>query len=229
MNIDNLHDALNLLDDDLIEEVEVLRSERKMQVQRRSKKWIVRYASLAACVLLCVVCVYAVGGFFLNVLTGGKKSDSSAIGGEDIVIKGESATVESEQDAVPPQDSGTESENTTTATGEAKSEAREIKVEVTALVREGIVGVVKESDDTEMYDVGTELTVVLLEDKSLVESGAVGMQYQEYVADDVAFPVGSVVIVRFMPQENTKPNNGTDTENTEYILYADEITFEDNE
>lgn len=223
MNIDNLHDALNLLDDELIEEVEVLRSERKVQVQRRSKKWILRYASLAACVLLCVVCVYAVGGFFLNVLTGGKKSDNSAGVGADSSIKGESATIETEQDALQSQDSVTKSENESTATGEAKSEAREIKVEVTALVREGFVGIVTESDDTEMYGKGTELTVVLQEDKSLVESGAVDMQYQEYVADDVAFPVGSVVIVRFMQQ------NVVDTESEEIMLYADSVTFEENE
>ena len=223
MNIDNLHDALNLLDDELIEEVEVLRSERKVQVKRRSKKWILRYASLAACVLLCVVCVYAVGGFFLNVLTGGKKSDNSAGVGADSSIKGESATIETEQDALQSQDSVTKSENESTATGEAKSEAREIKVEVTALVREGFVGIVTESDDTEMYGKGTELTVVFLEDKSLVESGAVDMQYQEYVADDVAFPVGSVVIVRFMQQ------NVVDTESEEIMLYADSVTFEENE
>ena len=229
MNIDNLHDALGLLDDELIEEVEVLRNKEKVQVKRRSKREVLRYASLAAGLLVCVVSVYTVGGFFLNVLSGGKKSDSSTIVGEDSAIKGESSTIESEQDTVPPQVSSTENENTSTATGEAKSEACEIKVEVTELKNEGFVGVIKESADTEKYVVGTELTVVLMEDKWLVEGDAIDVQYKDYETDDVAFPVGSVVIVRFMPQENTRSNDGTDTANTEIILYADEITFEDNE
>ena len=229
MNIDNLHDALSLLDDEMIEEVEVLRSNKQVPALKRSKRGVLRYASFAACVLLCIVSVYAVGGFFVNVLSGGNKSDSSAIVGETEAINGDSATIESDRDVVPPQDSGTKNENESTATGEAKSDAREIKVEVTELINAGFVGVIKESADTETYSVGTELTVVLMEDKWLVEGDATQVQHKDYVTDDVAFPVGSVVIVRFMPQENTLPNNGTDTANTEFILYADEITFEQNE
>ncbi len=224
MNIDNLHDALNLLDDELIQEVEVLRSERKLHAKSRSKRGFVRYASLAAGLLVSLVSVYVVGSSLFKGLGGSKKSDSSeAIIEENENVKGESATIETDQDALQPQDSSTKNENASTATGESKTEAREIKVEVTALVREGFVGIVKESVDTEMYGVGTELTVVLLEDKSLVEGGAVDMQYQEYVADDVAFPVGSVVIVRFMQQ------NVVDTESEEIMLYADSVTFEENE
>ena len=229
MNIDNLHDALNLLDDDLIEEVEVLRSERKMQVQRRSKKWIVRWMSLAAGFVIFLVSAYAVSTLFMRGFGGAKKSDSSVMIEENTTIKGESPTNEEDKEALPPQEESTVTDNSSAATGESKSEAREIKVEVTELKNEGFVGVIKESADTETYTVGTELTVVLMEDKWLVEGDTIDVQHKDYVTDDVAFPVGSVVIVRFMPQENTKPNNGTDTENTEYILYADEITFEDNE
>lgn len=220
MNIDNLHDALNLLDDELIEEVEVLRSERKAQAHRRSQRGIFRYASLAACVLLCAVSVYAVGGFFLNVLTGGKKSDSSSIVGEHEAIKGDDATMESDQDAVLPQDSLTANENTSTTTGEAKSEAREIKVEVTELINEGFVGVIKESADTETYTEGTELTVLLIEKDSRGGSGAIDVQHLTDELGDVAFPVGSVVIVRFMNQ------NVVDTGSEEIMLYADSVMFE---
>ena len=223
MNIDNLHDALNLLDDELIEEVEVLRSERKVQVQRRSKKWILRYASLAACVLLCVVCVYAVGGFFLNVLTGGKKSDNSAGVGADSSIKGESATIETEQDALQPQDSVTKSENESTATGEAKSEAHEIIVEVTELINAGFVGVIKKSADTETYTEGTKLTVLMIEKDSVGGNSTIDVQHLTDELSDVAFPVGSVVIVRFMNQDVV------DTGSEEIMLYADLVTFEENE
>ena len=206
MNIDNLHDAFNLLDDDLIQEVDSLRNERKQHNKKSSRKWTVRWTSLAAGFVIFVVSAYAVSVLFLRGFGGAKKSDSSVMVEENTVT-----------------------DNSSAATGESKSEACEIKVEVTELKNEGFVGVIKESADTEKYVVGTELTVVLMEDKWLVEGDAIDVQYKDYETDDVAFPVGSVVIVRFMPQENTRSNDGTDTANTEIILYADEITFEDNE
>ena len=206
MNIDNLHDAFNLLDDDLIQEVDTLRNERKQHNKKSSRKWTVRWTSLAAGFVIFVVSAYAVSVLFLRGFGGAKKSDSSVMVEENTVT-----------------------DNSSAATGESKSEACEIKVEVTELKNEGFVGVIKESGDTETYTVGTELTVVLMEDKWLVEGDAIDVQYKDHETDDVAFPVGSVVIVRFMPQENTRSNDGTDTANTEIILYADEITFEDNE
>ena len=229
MNIDNLHDALNLLDDDLIEEVDGLRSERKLQTKKRSRKWGARWTSLAAAFVLFVVSAYAVGALWMRGFGGAKKSDSSVIVEENTTNKGESSTIEEDTEASSTQQESTVTDNSSAATGESKSEACEIKVEVTELKNEGFVGVIKESADTETYTVGTELTVVLMEDKWLVEGDTIDVQHKDYVTDDVAFPVGSVVIVRFMPQENTRPNGGTDTENTEYILYADEITFEDHE
>ena len=229
MNIDNLHDALNLLDDDLIHEVDVLRSERKLQAKKCSRKWVARWTSLAATFVLFVVSAYAVGALWMRGFGGAKKSDSSDIVEENTTNKGESSTIEEDTEASSTQQESTVTDNSSAATGESKSEACEIKVEVTELKNEGFVGVIKESADTETYTVGTELTVVLMEDKWLVEGDTIDVQHKDYVTDDVAFPVGSVVIVRFMPQENTRPNGGTDTENTEYILYADEITFEDHE
>ena len=235
MNIDNLHDALGLLDDELIEEVEVLRGKGKVQAHRRIKRGVLRYISLAASVLLCVVSVYTVGALWMRGFGGAKKSDSSVMVEENTVkdnIKEESVvdnTGDVDENAMPSQQESTVTDNSSAATGENKSDACEIKVEVIELKNEGFVGVIKESADTEMYTVGTELTVVLMEDKWLVEGDTIDVQHKDYVTDDVAFPVGSVLIVRFMPQENTRPNGGTDTENTEYILYADEITFEDNE
>ena len=235
MNIDNLHDALNLLDDNLIEEVEGLRSERKQQTKKHSRKWVARWTTLAAAFVLFVVSAYAVGALWMRGFGGAKKSDSSVMVEENTVkdnIKEENVVDnagDADENVMSSQQESTVTDNSSAATGESKSEACEIKVEVTELKNEGFVGVIKESADTETYTVGTELTVVLMEDKWLVEGDAIDVQHKDYVTDDVAFPVGSVVIVRFMPQENTRPNGGTDTENTEYILYADEITFEDNE
>ena len=228
MNIDNLHDALGLLDDELIEEVEVLRNERKVEAERRSKKWIVSWTYVAAGLLLCLVSVYVVGGLFSKGFSGNKKTDTAT----GVVEESTSAETENKGNADDKDhfeevtDGGGTSENTSTGTGESVTNAREIKVEVTELINAGFVGVIKESADTETYTVGTELTVVLMEDKWLVEGDATQVQHKDYVTDDVAFPVGSIVIVRFMPQENTQANNGAGSKNTEYIIYADEITFE---
>lgn len=223
MNIDNLHDALNLLDDDLIEEVDGLRSERKLQTKKRSRKWVARWTSLAAAFVLFVVSAYAVGALWMRGFGGAKKSDSSVIVEENTTNKGESSTIEEDTEASPTQQESTVTDNSSAATGESKSEACEIKVEVTELKNEGFVGVIKESADTEMYTVGTELTVVLMEDKWLVEGDTIDVQHKDYVTDDVAFPVGSVVIVRFMNQDVV------DTGSEEIMLYADSVTFEDNE
>ena len=227
MNIDNLHDALGLLDDELIEQVEVLRNKRNLEAQKSVRKWVPRWTRVAAALLLCLVSVYAISSLFLKGFGGNKKSDSS------IGVVGEGTNIESankgnadDTEHLEVPDGSAVNEKTSTGTEEDTSDAREIKVEVTALVQEGFVGVVKESADKELYAVGTELTVVLPEEYQIVGSGATNLEHKDEEVGDVAFPVGTVLIVRFMMQENTQANNGTDTTN---ILYADEITFEEND
>lgn len=235
MNIDNLHDALNLLDDDLIQEVDVLRSERKHQTKKHSRKWIVRWTSLAAGFVIFVVSAYAVSTLFLKGFGSAKKSDSSVMVEENTSgdsIKGESAvdkTGDADENALPPQQEGVVNDNSSAVTGESKTEAREIKVEVTALIQEGFVGIIKESADAEVYTVGTELTVLLNEKDGAGESSAIDVQHKDNVVDDVAFPVGSVVIVRFMSQGNTEPSRETDAESETFVLYADSVTPDDAE
>lgn len=235
MNIENLHDALNLLDDDLIHEVDVLRSERKQQTKRRSRKWIVRWMSLAAGFVIFLVSAYAVSTLFLRGFGGAKKSDSSIMVEENSIgdnIKEESTvdkTDDADENALPSQQESTVNDNSSAVTGESKSEAHEVKVEVTALTQDGFVGIIKESADAEVYTVGTELTVLLNEKDGAGESSAIDIQHKDNVVDDVAFPVGSVVIVRFMSQGNTGPNGETDVERETFVLYADSVTPDDAE
>lgn len=56
MNQDNIHDALKLLDDELINEVNKLRDIRK----KRKSVWI-RWGTMAACVCILLVSVYVIG------------------------------------------------------------------------------------------------------------------------------------------------------------------------
>ena len=53
MNQDNIHDALNMLDDELINEVSKLRDIRK-----KRKSMSVRLGAIAACLCLFIVSVY---------------------------------------------------------------------------------------------------------------------------------------------------------------------------
>ena len=67
MNQDNIHDALNMLDDELINEVSKLRDIRKKRISMS-----VRVGALAACLFLFIVSVYVFGSGQLK-LGGAKK------------------------------------------------------------------------------------------------------------------------------------------------------------
>ena len=68
MNQDKIHDALNLLDDDMIEAVDRLRVKKK----KKKKRWV-PYISVAACVLVLFVGLASAGA--LGLLGGQAKSD----------------------------------------------------------------------------------------------------------------------------------------------------------
>ena len=70
MNQDNIHDALNMLDDELINEVSKLRDIRK-----KRKNMLVRLGAIAACLCLFMVSVYVFGVGQLRL--GGANKDSA--------------------------------------------------------------------------------------------------------------------------------------------------------
>lgn len=59
MSLDDMHDALNLLDDDMVEAVDALRYNRK----KRKVHWA-RWISLAACLCIGVISLYGAGRLF---------------------------------------------------------------------------------------------------------------------------------------------------------------------
>lgn len=227
MNIDNLHDALGLLDDEFIEEVETLRSRQKNAANHHRMRRVLRYVPIAACLLICIISIYAVGGSFINILSGSKKSDSNETAKEEFsdTVGGNTAE-ESDQDGMPSQNSGVKDESSDTAAGESTTGARELKLEVTKVTEESIIGIVKESDNVEEYSVGMVLKVMLPTYQVEEESGIVELKHKDNSEDDMTFPLGSVLTVRFTPQENTQPNDGSDATHTEDILYPDEVTLE---
>lgn len=227
MNIDNLHDALGLLDDEFIEEVETLRSRQKNAANHHRMRRVLRYVPIAACLLICIISIYAVGGSFINILSGSKKSDSNETAKEEFSDTiGGNTTEQADQDGMPSQNSGVKDESSDTAVGESTTGARELKLEVTKVTKESIIGIVKESDNVEEYSVGMVLKVMLPTYQVEEESGIVELKHKDNSEDDMTFPLGSVLTVRFTPQENTQPNDGSDATHTEDILYPDEVTLE---
>ena len=83
MNQDNIHDALNMLDDELINEVSKLRDIRK-----KRKSMSVRLGAIAACLGLFMVSVYVFGSGQLK-LGGGSKGSAKE---EDISLESSEGT-----------------------------------------------------------------------------------------------------------------------------------------
>lgn len=70
MNQDNIHDALNMLDDEMINEVNILRDMRK-----KRKNMSMRLGAIAACLCVFMVSVYVLGNGQLK-LGGGSKGSA---------------------------------------------------------------------------------------------------------------------------------------------------------
>ena len=129
---DNIHDALNLLDDDLIEEVEYLRNRKK----RENKKWI-SWTAMAAC--MCIV-VGSMGLYFINNFGSTGANESAGM-------------LETNGDA----ESAIEDENKMES--ESMREVPAFGVEIVEWYEDGFVGTIVEIIDTEIYPVGTEVYV----------------------------------------------------------------------
>lgn len=78
MNQDNIHDALNMLDDELIHEVSKLR-----EIRKKRKNMLVRLSAVAACLCLFMASVYVFGNGQLK-LGGGSKGSTKE---EDISLE----------------------------------------------------------------------------------------------------------------------------------------------
>ena len=65
MNIENIHDALNLLDDEMINVVGQLRGEKSKDIENKRKNTWIRWVSIAACLCL-VVSAYATNRFIFQ-------------------------------------------------------------------------------------------------------------------------------------------------------------------
>lgn len=198
MNIDNIHDALGLLDDDMIEAVDKLRNEKMQSKKGHSKVPWVRWISVAACLSFIVISVYAIG------------SNDSHIAESDSV----------QEDASGEEKSEDYSTNDNIAQGELV-ELPSVLVEIESWQEDGFTGTIAGIVDTEIYGVGTKVDVKFNGMIYIGETIENGMQYKEGIPDSTDFPVGSVVCVQFYKSETER--GVEDTESDIVILYIGQI------
>lgn len=167
MREDLIHDALNLLDDDLISEVEDLRSRKKS----RAKQWV-SWAAMAAC--MCIV----VGSIFSGRLSMGIGQNS------------ESADMENMSNSAGGNEEAAESDLPIQAEAENESmrEVPSFLVEIVEWKDDGFLGTIEGIVDTDIYPVGTEVYVKLptsskmMDVNEIYEIGTV-MHVQFYALD----------------------------------------------
>ena len=174
MKVDWIHEALNLLDDDLIGEVEHLRARKKSV----SMKWI-SWAAMAAC--MCIV----MGSLFTGVLQLKSSDQGNAVteGIQDNQAYGE---------LEPNEENASIPESETIKDKMEQEEAKEVPsilVKIDNWQEDGFVGIIVGNLDTNIYRVGTEVYVDV----------EIGLALADRTND--SYPEGSVVRVQFYERE----------------------------
>ena len=122
MNIDNLHDALGLLDDEIIEEVEALRSGRKQGGKNGGVTKLIRWGRIAACLDVFLVGAVTISFLWNSGFGNTKKSSVRGDAATDEEIVGETdGTADDVHDLYT-------SENTSTGAEKDEKQKYEVKV-----------------------------------------------------------------------------------------------------
>lgn len=160
---DEFQDAMNLIADDLIEEVDALRVRKKRRVQA------IRYLSMAACVCLIMGSVFVLGQMSPKYMKDGAENGTAENAGatypekeQDMEVVGESP----ESDFLDKFH-----DNADKADEENKKTSRQVMILVEDVTKEGLVGKVIEVGE---FSIGTKLTVCVAQG-----------EYVEYKVGDV--------------------------------------------
>jgi len=157
---DEFQDAMNLIADDLIEEVDALRVRKKRRVQA------IRYLSMAACVCLIMGSVFVLGQMNSQYRKDGAKNE---------MVEDTGATYPMNQgsDVEAPGDGFLDkfNDNADKADEENKKTSRQVTILVEDVTKEGLVGKVTEVGE---FSIGTKLTVCVTQG-----------EYVEYKVGDV--------------------------------------------
>ena len=197
MNSEKFHDALNYLDDDMIEAAEKLRTKGKTNTIR------LRIVSVAAG---CFIALLSVIAFcktqdFYKPETVNPEYDLSfgIVVPEGTVLSGDNIIASS----VSGHETADECSSVEYGVGESVMESEEIKERPSVLVKingwqeNGFKATVYEILDTEIFPVGTELTVVFLENISISIFDNGVSRYYKRPPTPLDFPSETVVRVTF--------------------------------
>ena len=210
MNIENIHDALNLLDDDMIEAVEQLRNEKSQSINKYKKGTWIRWVAMAACLCLVVGSYYLTDGFGL-LSHKGANSDSlkgESSNGTPDYGEGEATGTVTENDS----EDGTDVTDDMSSKKESSlSEKPSVLVEILAWNENGFTGIITGIVDTEKYPVGEKVSV----------------KFSQSIPDKKAFPEGSTVRVQFDKSEIIEHPYMEAQEEIKIILYAEKITLDE--
>lgn len=241
MKQEQIHDALNLLDDDLIEAVDVLRDNEGVNgnsfreqsfaknKEKRNIPWM-KYMSLAAC-----LCVVIFGTFvwqhYREDFPNDDKCDSvgnTTVNDEDLdgmvnndgLTGGPSDGLDGEVvDGAAPDGTQDGAIDVNINLGEVPS----VLVKIDAWKEEGFEGVVAGIVDTDIFDVGADIRVIFNENISVGIKTNDGMRFEKGAPDNADFPVGSIVRVQFVKREqNANDAKHAGTIFAELIATADE-------
>ncbi len=178
MREEKIHDALNLLDDDLIGEVEYLRSRKRSN----SRKWM-SWGAMAACV--CIV----MGSLYAGLLGGLKSFDAGTEGSamEGMQENQNAGGLEADQENAAIAESG---EHKDKVEEEGLKEVPAFLVKIETWEEKGFFGTIVGIEDTEIYRVGTGVYVDVEAEFGLADTNN-------------HYPEGSIVRVQFAQKEET--------------------------
>lgn len=229
MSCDRLHDALNELDDALIEEVEALRGKPR-SVRRR---WV-RPVAVAACFCVMAMTLLAIQAYDLW-----KTPDTSTQGGDDAAGTVDGSTgEETHVTEIQPEVTVTEpyldgsttipvvgnaTQPTKTGTGALTQivEKPAVKMRIVNWDENGFVGVITEHVDTDVFAIGSKVTVRFLEHTGFEVTEGEFVSYHTRVPTEDELPIDSEVTVQI--KETSVPDQG---ESDELIVYAGMISVE---
>lgn len=251
MKQEQIHDALNLLDDDLIEAVDALRGNEGLNdnsfreqsfaknKEKRNMPWI-KYMSVAASFCLVFLGAFALQQFKEHFSdndkvdsignTYGNDEDLDGMTNSDGLTGGPGHGLDGEiaEGDVNGNDDGATTDfpdDGATDIGVNIGEVPSVLVRIDTWQEDGFAGVVAGIVDTDVFSVGADIRVFFNEDISVGIKTNDGMRFEKGAPDKADFPVGSIVRVQFVKREQTTE----DTDNTKHAgtIFAELIAMPD--
>lgn len=216
MNIEQLQDAINLIDDDLLEEVDKIRNQECHVTVRRNKRQWNRLVTIAACFCIFGISAYATKDFWIRGFTdmgiGTEQESDGLIMNEameeeaddegDVIAGLDSSSKEDGNVAVKDQSNNLPDDTSENTSAEIPS----VYVEITEWQEDGFYGIAQNEVEKGLLTEGTRVFVELDSHISI---------------DKGKLPAGSLVFVNFMT--SGEELHAEDDSSIRKILYAVEV------